>query len=281
MGAPAYLKRYEPEVGVISSLLRFPILFFIWGSVGFVYKVFMNLSPGGFVLSMLFFATCALVVLGWMTRLSMAALGAILMVHGYIHGGTGSILCGVVAALSALLPLGEYYSLDRYLKLQTPPGFYDPVTPTSAPRLSPPVMLLFALLAAFMIGGPTYNQIFHHQNKMFRSWDMFHRIGAQIVNVHFFYAEAGRRRDTDYMEELGHKGLVSGTNRDENKPYRRDLNLVGAHDLESLIARVCASSRTPSSLRVEARIASMKDGWRELYKGSEPVCLTHVSEKTS
>lgn len=281
MGAQAHLKRYEPGVGVISSLLRFPILFFIWGSVGFVYKVFMNLSPGGFVLSMLFFATSSLVVLGWMTRLSMATLGAILIVHGYIHGGTGSILCGVVATLSALLPLGEYYSLDRYLKLRMPPGSYDPLAPVLAARLSSPVMLLFVVLAAFMIGGPTYNQIFHHQNKLFRSWDMFHRIGAQIVNVHFFYAEAGERRDTDYMDELGHKGAVSGTNRDENKPYRRDLDIVGAQDLESLIARVCASSRTPSSLRVEARIASMKEGWRELYKGNEPVCLTHVPEKTS
>lgn len=257
-----------------SPIGRFFLLFLIWGAVGYSYKIFMNLTLPGFMLSMLFFATSALLVIGLFTRASAAALGVTLIIHGYVQGSTASILCGVASALSAAFPIGAYLSVDRYLQLRGSPEPYVPAASAVVP-LSPLAIGMFAVLAAFMIGGPTYNQIFHHRNMIFRSWDMFHKIGANVVNVRFFLADAAGQRDTDYMAQLGHVVNVSGTNRRENRRFKNDINIVGADRLEAIITRMCASVRNPSSLRVEARIASMKDGWKRLYDGSEPICMSH------
>lgn len=262
-----YAERYSP-IG------RFLLLFFVWGTVGYSYKVFMNLSVPTFMLSMLFFAMSALIMLGLFTRLSMLALGGTVLAHGYMLHSMGSVLIGGVTALSSLLPLGAYYSLDRYIQLRAKPADFVPEI-ASAKAAPPWAGPLTVALLLFIIGGPTYNQALHHPSEAFRAWDMFHVIARNFVNAHFYVEKDGRRTEIDYVETLGHKVKMAGVHM--NKRAMHDMQIVGADQLDAIIARVCAKVPDPSLLRVQANITTLKQGWKPLYTGTEPVCQTHLA----
>ena len=72
------------------------------------------------------------------------------------------------------------------------------------------------------------------------------------------------------MELLGHKNQAPGVFRDWK--VQPDTRIVGADNLEDVIQRLCKTVDRPGTLRLEAKIATLKQGWKTLYNGSEPIC---------
>lgn len=255
-----------------SSLARFIILFFIWGTAGSKFKLYMDLSAGGLVLSMLFFGASTLVILGWKTRSSMIALAATLLAHAVLLHAKTSLAGAGLAALSILFPIGACYSLDSYQHVPAPAAPYLPSTPEADRQAPPWTVPLFIALLIIIVGGPTYNQVLNRNSRWLRAWDMYHVIGQNLVNARFFETTGTGRRRIDYMEVLGHKNQAPGVFRDwKAQPETR---IVGTDNLEGLIQQLCKTVVSPDSLRLEAKIATLKEGWKTLYNGSEPVCET-------
>jgi|GEM_PF-1676699 len=251
-----------------AYLVRFAVLFAVWGVVGYEYKLFMDLTIRGQVLSGLFFSASILVALGVKTRCSMLVLGATMLVHGLMSYHRNSLLCGTVAAVSALLPLGAFYSFDRLRLVGAPELPYQPLSDPVRP--TPLAVGLFGTLLAVIVAGPAFNQIFHGNIRIFRNWEMFSAIGKGVVVAEFTSVAGGRRVPVDYLALLGHKVRHVGVHR--NKAFIEDYRIIGPEQLASVVARVCRASPDAPSLRLNARIATLKHGWQTLYDGSEPLC---------
>ncbi len=275
MASTVSIRRDALPIEQASSIGRLLVLIVIWAAVGNDFKLYMDISVRGLIVSTLFTGTSILVVVGFRTRLAMLALAASMLVHGLAFDSRSSLAGAILAAATAALPIGSYYSLDRLLRLgvarvPTPPTYLD----TRRPR--PFAIPMYLALAAFILGGPIYNQVLNHDSKYFLMWDMYHTIGTNLVNAHFFTTtSAGDRSEIDYLTVLGHKTRVAEIKRIRDRQLAEDTRIVGAPQLESVIWRLCGRVADPATLRVEATIASVTEGWLTLYTGNEPVCSTH------
>lgn len=265
-----FLAERYPILWDYSFIVRFAVLFAIWGSAGFDYKIFMDLSLRGVVLCLSFFVTSILVFVGYKTRASMLALAATLLIHGLTFHHLFSLAGAVYALLSTLLPIGAFYSVDRLIEVHAAPVPYQPSPQATARPAGIYSRLAFIILLIWNIGGPAYNQVFHHDSKLFLSWHMFHTIGRDLINVEFYTMNGQSREHVDYPGLLGHKVKLPGVHR--NNRAVKDLRIVGVQNLDDLIARVCKRVDDPAALRLDARIATLKQGWRQLYDGQTPVC---------
>ena len=260
----------ERLVQQYASLARFVILFFIWGTVGYQYRLYMDLTVSGPVLSLLFFGASTLVMLGWKTRSSMIALALALVAHAFLLHTKSPLPGAGLAAFSAFLPIGASYSVDRYLQVPAPVSAYIASTPEAERQPAPWAIPLFIGLVVLIVGGPTYNQLLNRDSKWFRAWDMYHVIGKDLVNVRFFEGSGAGQTRVGYMEALGHKNPGFGVFRDGK--VQPDAQIIGTDNLQQAIQQMCDASDRPASLRLEARIATLKQGWKTLYDGSEPIC---------
>lgn len=259
-----------PMVQDYGFLIRFMVLFTVWGSIAYTFRLYVNLSWTGLILSGLFAVASVMVFVGFWTRSAMVGLGLVVLSQAYVMHNRVAVGAGILPLISAILPLGGLYSLDRYLQLRRTPLPYVPRAAASAPAASPGLRAIFVALVAFMIGGPAYNEIFHHHSKLFRSWDMYHTVGKELVILEFYRPIDGARQHVDYIQVLGHSRRYSGLAR--NRPLRADMRIMGAPALDGLIARVCGIVDDPASLRLDAKIATLKRGWWPLVHGDEMIC---------
>jgi len=253
-----------------SSLARFVILFFIWGTAGSKFKLYMDLTVRGLALSVAFFGASTLVMLGWKTRSGMIALAVTLFAHAALLHANSSLPGAGLAALSIFFPIGAFYSLDRYLRIPAPAAPYIPGTPEAGRQAPPWAVPLFIALLIIIVGGPTYNQVLNRNSRWFRAWDMYHVIGKDLINVRFYETSGTGRTKIDYMAVLGHKNQAPGVFRDWK--VQPDTRIVGASNLQDVIQRLCKTVDHPGTLRLEAKIATLKQGWKTLYDGGEPIC---------
>ncbi len=254
-----------------SFIVRFVMLALIWAFVAFEFKILMNLSISGVILSLLFFAANITVFIGYKTRLSMALLAAVIFARGYLDHNGNSMGAAALTLLTVALPIGRYYSLDRYLELRTAPTPYQPSAEGQAKPLALGWKIMFLIFAANAIGGPIYNQVFHHNNRYILSWHMFHRKGRNVVQVEFSHLRGGKPVPFDYI-----KGLGIELKRPETRHNKRndDVLIVGIPHLQDVISRLCATDKDPANLRVKARLATLERGWYPLYAGTEPLCTS-------
>lgn len=110
-----------------SALIRFGLVFLIWARWGEEMVLFRDLTLSGFLLSASFFVSTALMLIGFLTRLSTAGVAALLFSMYYYFGHHlgqepwthhHTYLLAMVTFLSALTPAGRCYSLDRWLAVR-------------------------------------------------------------------------------------------------------------------------------------------------------------------
>lgn len=258
------LERYAP-IG------RFILLFMIWGFAAWDYKLFMDLSVRGFATSAIFFAACALVIVGYKARASMLLLGLTMVVHGVLRHHNPSLVFGAVALVASAFPIGAYLSLDKYLSLTMKPTPYAPTGVYKRQALESFAKPLTLIILAFMIGGPIYNQVLHHNTRKFLKWDMFAVHAHDLVQAGFFTVRGGVEAKVNYLDLLGYKGSPE-VRRSLSAREALDRRITGRDQLDVVIQRVCAAAPDPAALRLRATIASPRKGWVPIYTGSELIC---------
>lgn len=259
-----------------SYLLRIAVLILIWGTVAHKYKLLGDISIKGFIVSALFFLSNIFAFIGFKTRTAMAILGATLLAHFFFDHDRSSLAMAAFTFAATLLPVGRYGSLDRYIasgKKITP---YIPSPEDKSNQISLVWKIIFVIFSVNSIGGPTYNQILHHDTPYFLSWHMFHVKGRETVTVRFFHKEPSRETEADYLKALGiHiKRPEIWHNRDIP-----EMLIVGIPQLQSIIVRLCKVDPQPATLHLEARLATLQNGWYQLYDGKAPICAADGSAK--
>lgn len=260
-----------PMVEDYGFLIRFLVLFSVWGAIAYTFRLYLDLTWRGLVLAGLFMVASVLVFVGLWTRSAMIALGAVVLLKAWVLHSRFAATVALLPLISALLPLGGLYSVDRLLQVRRPPVPYVPAGPALEVALPTSARVLFAALVLFMIGGPAYNEIFHHHSKLFRSWDMYHVIGKNLITVRFFRANDASAAPMEYMKVLGHHLRGPGVMNNRQR-VRDDMRIIGTLSLDDVIARMCAAVPDPASLRLKSDIAWLKQGWRPLYHGDEAIC---------
>lgn len=262
MGSLAPLRGYVP-------LLRFVVLFWIWGTAASQYRIYMDLSIRGVILDALFYPACVLVFVGLFTRSSMVLLGLTLIARAALVGHHWSAIGGVLALASAALPIGGYYSVDRYLQLRGAPSEAMP-----AARADPlPIYAKILALAfiAFIILGPATIQVGRVQTRAFIHWNMYDIIGVGNINANYYDVSSGKPVFTDYIEARGYTMRRAGIH--HNHKLRHDMRLTSRKRLAAITGEMCALSAAPQNLRLVARIATVKQGWQPIFTGSERICV--------
>ncbi len=252
-----------------SSLSRAAFLVLIWGLTADQFKLFMDITVRGLILSLLYLAGSIFATIGFFTRTSFVLIFIALAGHALAFNHTPSFISAVFAAAGAVLPTGSFWSVDRALKVRRMAVPYVPTSDEVGRPLPVALDVVFLALIAFILGGPTWNHILHHNNRIFRSWDMYHVIGKNFVNVQFYTKVNGELVPVNYLEAIGYKGVKEVWRAGRGK---RELRIVGTERLAELIQEVCKAEPDPSVVRVKARIATLKNGWAPLFNGSEKIC---------
>lgn len=122
--------------------------------------------------------------------------------------------------------------------------------------------VIFFALALFIIGGPSYRQVFGGENVLFRDWVMFRGVGLGVIELRFEHLRDGRWEPFEYVDELKRRFGV---------PEHRALRLQGLGDLLRAEREMCRIY-PEETLRDFARIGTQSDGWVELRYLDELRC---------
>ena len=124
--------------------------------------------------------------------------------------------------------------------------------------------LIFVLLAAWMIGGPMYRQLFNGSSRIPRNWVMFTGYGAgEVCDVRYTLREGELETTLDRFDTLGHDDPRSAP-----KKVRRVENKKTAL---SLGRKLCRNLNEDADVRLYARCAH-RQGWRVIAQGKENLC---------
>ena len=259
------------------SLLRFPVLFFIWATAAFDFRLYMDLTPLGVSINALFFLACVLTFAGFQTRIGFALLSASLFAKMAIFHHLWAGIGGSLALACVILPLGAYFSLDRYLDLRGIPPATEPTVPPFVP-LPMPLKVFAVILIAFIIGGPATIQIARINTRIFLHWNMYDAIGVGIINANYYDTTDGKMQSVDFIQALGYKVRRVGIHHNRQL---HDLRLHKRERLEEITQQLCATVPHPESLRLIANVATLKQGWQPLYNGAEHICSRLKGEAAS
>lgn len=257
-----------------ASLARFGLLALIWGATAKYYTLYMDISIRGVILSILYVAGSILATAGLITRAGFALLFVALIAHGVAFNHTLSFAASPLAAIGAILPTGAFWSADRALMFRNVPPSYIPTSAEAALPLSLGRELTFAGLALLIICGPVWNHVLHHHNShFFRSWDMYHNLGRNLVNFQFYIKSNNELVPLDYIKTVDYHGPREVAR--AGSKYNDILRRFKANGLDDVIKKVCKTVPDPSALRVKAQLAVVNDGWLPLFRGDEKICEMH------
>lgn len=128
-------------------------------------------------------------------------------------------------------------------------------------------LVVFVLIAAFMIGGPIYRQVFDGKNKIFRNWVMFSHRGSGGVDARFTQLfDDGSEVELDRIAILG-----GGSTNWRKLPRNTWLIRKKYGGAMEVAQRLCGHLDEGSKIKVYARLATPR-GWRLQYDGKQVAC---------
>lgn len=128
-------------------------------------------------------------------------------------------------------------------------------------------LIIFLLIAAFMVVGPVYRQIFDGSSKIFRSWTMFSGIGRGVVDARFtLVLDNGSEVEIDYLSFLA-PDAESYRDMPRNT-WRIRESAGGAIEVAE---RLCEHMKEDAVLKIYSRVAT-KRGWDIEFSGDEFAC---------
>lgn len=121
-------------------------------------------------------------------------------------------------------------------------------------------------VAAFMIGGPVYEQGFGGRSKLLFHWMMFSGFGTEVCDVHYFERDqAGTLTELDRYAVLGVERSPSTA--------RSVWKVKDADAAEALGRKLCRALPAGTDVRLKARCATTK-GWRSVAKAETDLCVS-------
>jgi hypothetical protein len=121
----------------------------------------------------------------------------------------------------------------------------------------------FALLLAWIVGGPFYRQVLGGKSRYVRAWLMFEWTGLNVEDARFYrQASNGKRIELDPWATLGEE-------RPENPTKRR---LKKKRGVLLMAGKLCRALGNHADVRVVARRAT-RAGWTVDFDGKKNVCF--------
>lgn len=255
------------------AFLRIIFVVILWGASAYNFKYFTDISPWGILFASLYFLFSVFLIIGFKTSYSFLVLAFILLASPLrFESDLLRFSLALSAALLSPLPCSKYYSLDHWLTLTPKPGLFPKVESDKHVKPSMFFIMVFLVLATFMIAGPSYRQLLGGDSEIFRRWVMYSKIGLGHVAVQLYRREGAELIPIDYLNFLGYEH--------GNTPWlqRHDLELKkiwfipGRGKLEYLITKLCDANAGQLDLRLEAKQAIRPQGWRWLHQADQPLC---------
>jgi|GEM_PF-1212040 len=133
----------------------------------------------------------------------------------------------------------------------------------------------FALLSAWIVGGPLYKQVLGGKTRWVRTWVMFGNTGKGAVAARFETVdEAGERSALDHFELLEQPRPYSF----DERPHKSAWMIHSKGQFDKLVKRICRKLGRGADLRAEARIARGR-GWKRLENGDRNMCAPKPKPK--
>lgn len=124
--------------------------------------------------------------------------------------------------------------------------------------------LMFVMIAAVVLLGPAYHQVFERHTRWLRPWMMFRDTAIELLDVEFRVRAAnGTEQVIDRFETLGHPNP-----RTAPKWVRRVVKI------RKLSRELCQALGPGTDLRIYAQRATV-DGWKPRFAGEKNLCAAN------
>jgi len=134
-------------------------------------------------------------------------------------------------------------------------------------------LAVIAVIAGWMILGPAYTQFGLGERYWFvRRWVMYHGFAKDVCMVEYeVVLPDGSREGVDRYEVLGYTG-------DKRAP--KGVRVIkGRKGIEGHSRRLCNKMPAGTDMRLVARCADNKKGWKWVSRGKANVCAAKVPAK--